>query len=143
MFTSLSGIAALFDFGFTPSIARSMAYAFSGVTSIEIEGTGTSKVEMPNYLLMKKIIIACKLIYTFLATLALLISLVFGTIYVNHITSTILEGNYIFPWILYSIAIFFNILFGFYSVFLRGVGAVAEINISMFISRLLQIFLSS
>lgn len=142
IFSSLAGIAALFDFGFSPSMARSMAYAFSGVASIKKDGVETKGKAGVNYLLMNQLISTCKLIYFLLSSIALVIALSIGTIYVLKVSYVDHGTEYLVPWIIYAISIFLNILFGYYSVFLRGVGAVAEINMVSIISRVIQILLS-
>lgn len=141
IFTSLSAIATLFDFGFSPSIARAMAYAWSG--SHELVKTGASQgndVE-PNYQLMVSVIHACKIIYTLLAFTALLLSLTLGTYYVKYITKEYSNSQYVICWMIYATAIFLNILYSYYSVFLRGVGAVAEINKSTVFAKLAQLII--
>ena len=142
IFTSLAGIAALFDFGFAPSMARSMAYAFSGVESISKTGSHKRCVEEPNYRLMKLLVSSCKVIYASLATVALLLALIFGTLYILKVSGEMHGTEYVVPWIIYAISIFLNILFGYYSVFLRGVGAVAEVNEATIFSRIIQIALT-
>lgn len=142
IFTSLAGIAALFDFGFSPSVARSMTYAFSGVNEIKKTGAESISMRGPNYSLMKRLISTCKVIYFSLSLIALLLALSLGSIYVLKVSGNKKGMRYLLPWIIYAFSIFLNILFGYYSVFLRGVGAVAEINMASIISRIVQIVMS-
>ena len=141
VFTSLSAIAILFDFGFSPSIARSMAYAWSGVSTLKSSGTGETDSSEPNYVLMQTIIKTCKIIYFVISSIALILLLSIGTFYISYITRENPQSDFIISWLIYAVAIFLNILFSYYSVFLRGVGAVAKINIATIVSRLLQIFI--
>lgn len=144
VFVSLSYITTLFDMGFSPSIARSMAYAYSGVARLSKNGVEQADKEAPNYQLMKAIIKTCKTIYTILSLIALLLALTLGTYYIFYISSksaNITQNEPIYAWVIYSIAIFFNLLYSYYSVFLRGIGAIAQINKAIIISRLAQIAL--
>ena len=141
IFSSISAIALLLDFGFSPSIARSMAYAWSGAN--ELKKTGIEKISLsdPNYILIRKIITTCKIIYCSLSMAALALCSSIGTFYILRVLDEKVLPEYIISWIVYSIAIFLNILFSYYSVFLRGVGAVAEINKATIYARVIQIVL--
>ena len=141
VFTNLATIAVLFDFGFSPSIARSMTYAWSGAKELisycvlKI----TDQNREPNFKLIKKLMYSCKVIYFFLAMLCFIFCALFGTVYINHITKDIGVGKYILPWGIYVIAIFLNVLYGYYTVYLRGVGAISNVNISMVVARCVQL----
>lgn len=139
IFTSLSAIAALLDFGFSPSIARGMAYAWSGQKTLVKEGIVSNNVAEPNYLLMAKVASACKILYSILAVFALILAVSCGTIYISHITKADPHNSYIVAWLIYAVAIFLNILFNYYSVFLRGVGAIAAVNKTTVISKFCQL----
>lgn len=139
IFTSLSAIASLFDFGFSPSIARGMAYAWSGQKTLVKEGIESEVEGEPNYILMAKVVSACKIIYTLMATIALILALSIGTLYISHITRVNPSNTYTISWLIYSVAIFLSILYNYYSVFLRGVGAIADVNKTTVISKLVQL----
>jgi len=139
IFTSIGAVTALFDFGFSPSIARSMAYAWSGAEKLVPDGASPQAKDAPNYVLMKRIIRTCKLIYLGLSCCALLLALTAGTIYISSITASLKGYVHYIAWLVYAAAIFFNLLYGYYTVYLRGVGAVADVNKAMVISRCIQI----
>lgn len=139
IFTSIGAVTALFDFGFSPSIARSMAYAWSGAEKLVSNGTSPQVSDMPNYFLMKRIIKACKMIYLGLSCCALLLALTLGTIYISSITASLDGYMHYVAWLIYAVAIFLNLLYGYYTVYLRGVGAIADANKAMIISRCIQI----
>lgn len=141
VFSSLSAIATLFDFGFSPSIARSMAYAWSGAESLSIQGVNKAKNKQPNFELMAVIVKTCKTIYFVLAITALILALTVGTYYVRYITRVAPKIEYIVAWVIYAFAIFTSLFFGYYTVFLRGVGAVSKTNMATVIARVIQIVL--
>ena len=139
IYTSISAIVLLMDFGFSPSIARSMAYAWSGANELKSTGIGRVSISEPNYDLISRIITTCKIIYCSLSLIALMLCSSIGSVYILHILKKTNSPEYIISWIIYIIAIFLNILFSYYSVFLRGVGAVAEINKATIFARVVQI----
>ena len=141
IFLSLSSIATLFDFGFSPSIARSVNYAYSGASDLKEQGADNEKKEEPNFALMKKVIQSCKVLYLLIGILALVVGATAGTFYVYIITKEAFISDYMYPWLIYLLAIFLNIVFSYYNVFLRGVGAVTKINVATIISRMTQIVL--
>lgn len=142
VFSSLGAITGLFDFGFSPSVARSIAYAWSGASELAACGAGSADPGKPNFVLMKRIIRTCKYIYLLISSSALLVSLSIGTVYISSITKSISGYTPYLAWVLYALAIFLNLLFGYYTVCLRGVGAVADANKAMVFSRCAQIALS-
>ncbi len=139
IFGSLSTLITFFDFGFNPSFARSISYAWSGVEFIDKEGGSLSYAEEPNYLLLKKLVVTCRVFYFFLAILALFVMGTIGTAYVKHVSPEYSRNLFIIPWLIYVIAMFINLLYDYFSALLRGVGAVKYVNISMVLGRLIQI----
>ncbi len=141
VFTNLSSIAQLFDFGFTPSVSRSVSYAWSGAKNLQKSGAEESKMSEPNYSLILQVIHVCKMIYTLLALLAFVLGITFGTIYIKSITQDFSGYSHYAAWYLYVAAISLNLLYGYYSVFLRGVGNVKDANKATVISKCIQIVL--
>lgn len=139
VFISLSAFAVMLDFGFSPAIARSMAYAWVGAKKLLVNGSVKSKSMSPNYELIKKITITCKFIYGFIALLSLFLALTIGTVYIDYIMRNSYESNYNIAWIIYAFAISLNIFFGYYSVFLRGIGAIYKVNVSLVASKTTQL----
>ena len=139
VFVSLSAIASLFDFGFSPSFARSVAYCWSGVDKLQKEGNNSSNTSKPNYALLYTVMKTCKLVYLCLAALAFIIGVSVGTYYIKTITVTLTTNDSIIAWFIYLAAIVLNIYYGYYSVLLRGVGAVADVNKAMIFARITQI----
>ncbi|MFR1822663.1 MAG: O-unit flippase-like protein [Clostridium saudiense] len=142
VFQSIGNIVVLFDFGFNPTLARNVAYCWSGVSSLKKEGTERAKVGTPNYKLLKQVIETCKKLYLIISLSAFLIMISFGTIYIINISNELIGYNYIIAWIIYSCAVFSNLYFGYYATMLRGVGAISQMNIANVISRVLQIIIS-
>lgn len=144
IFTSLSGISALFDFGFTVSFSRNIAYCWSGSTRLNKEGadsvTDNAGVD---FVLMKKVLYTSKIVYALISCLALLLGLSAGTFYIISISRELTGYSHIVAWILYAFAVFFNLYFGYYASYLRGVGAVQQVCKITIFSRLLQVVIAA
>lgn len=142
VYLSIGGIVTLFDFGFNPTFARNVAYCWSGAESLNPEGVNFVYESKPNYILLKKVIDTCKLIYFIIAFIALFIMATAGTIYIFFIASNIFNVSVVISWIIYILAVYLNIYYGYYATFLRGVGAVSLYNKINVLARIIQIIIS-
>lgn len=142
IFLSIGGIVTLFDFGFNPTIARNIAFSWSGAKQLDKTDVTFIKNHTPNIVLLKKVILTCKRIYLLISLAALLILLTLGTYYVLYLSKDMTGNNHIVAWIIYSFAVYLNLYYGYYASFLRGVGAISKINIANIFSRSMQILIS-
>jgi len=142
VFLSLGGIVILFDFGFNPTLSRNVAYSWSGAKELSKKGVLKVDSQEPNIYLLKKVLKTCKWIYLAISALALIVLLTIGTTYVMHISQGLDKISVFSAWFVYSISIFFSLYYGYYITFLRGVGAIREVNIATILSRLIQILTS-
>lgn len=142
VFLSVGGIVTLFDFGFGPTLARNVAYTWSGATQLIEKDVIFAKRKEPNILLLKKVLLTCKRIYLIISLFGLIILMTFGTYYINSISSNIQGDLHIIAWIIYSVAVFLNLYFGYYITFLRGVGAIKQVNIATISARAIQIIMT-
>lgn len=142
VYLSIGGIVTLFDFGFTPTFARNIAYSWNGAESIQKEGVVYSENGRANYELLVKIIKVSRVIYFLISGIALFILLTIGTIYIFYLSRDIYNAMIILSWVIYSVAIFLNIYYGCYTMFLRGIGAVGCYNKINIAARLIQVVLS-
>ncbi len=142
VYLSIGGIVVLFDFGFNPTLARNVAYCWSGAEELNAEGVGKSKQSEPNYGLLKKVVSTCKAIYFVIASAALLVLLSVGTVYIHYVSNVLFGRTVVISWLIYTLAVFLNLYYGYFATFLRGVGAVSIYNKINVLSRLIQIFVS-
>lgn len=142
VYLSIGGIVTLFDFGFTPTFARNVAYSWNGAENIQKEGVVYSESGKANYSLLVRIIKISRIIYFLISSIALIILLTVGTIYIVNLSRDIYDSSVILSWMIYSLAIFLNIYYGCYTMFLRGIGAVSCYNKINITARLIQIILS-
>ena len=138
VFASISQFVLLLDFGFAPSFARNIAYIWCGAKTLKNKSLDSINISETDWREFFIILHSCKYIYLLISLLALLILLSIGSIYIIKVSSV----TYLKAWVVYSVAVSFNILYGYYTSFLRGIGAVAENNKATIISKLVQLFLS-
>lgn len=141
IFTSIGAIALLLDFGLTPTLARNIAYVWSGAQVLIEFGVHKTEEQPVNYELLLIVIKVCKYIYLIIAVLSFALLSVCGSLYINHISEAIGGQLYILAWGIYVIAIFMNLYYYYYSSILIGVGGIAENNKAKVIASIVQIVL--
>lgn len=142
VFLSVGGVVTLFDFGFNPTLARNVAYCWSGASELNKTGVTFTTNNQPNIALLKRVISTCKKVYFIISLLALLVMVTIGTAYIIHVSNDINGDSHLIAWFIFCFAVFINLYYGYYSTLLRGVGAISQFNIANIISRLLQLILS-
>lgn len=139
VFASIAQFVVLFDFGFTPTFARNISYIWSGASHIKKESVVTTDEKDTNWYEFKAILKTCSSIYAIIATIGLVLLLSFGSYYVIRISSY----AHLNSWLIYCVAVFFNIYYGYYTSFLSGIGAVAENHKAAILSKLIQLVFST
>ena len=88
IFLAINGLVSLFDFGFDPTFARNIAYAWGGATKITKLGAehASSSSHLPNYQLLAVLVATSRKLYRRISTLALVLISTFGTFYIIHIS---------------------------------------------------------
>lgn len=142
VYLSIGGIVILFDFGFNPTIARNVAYCWSGARELNAEGVGQTEGTEPNFNLLKGVISTCKAIYLVISATALVVMLSIGTVYTHHVSKELPWKIVIISWLVYAFAVFLNLYYGYFATLLRGVGAVSTYNKINVLARLIQIVVS-
>jgi O-antigen/teichoic acid export membrane protein len=142
VFLAINGFVSLFQFGFSPSFARSIAYAFSGVKSIIREGRTLDFSDELDYYFIKKVILICNRVYRIIAIIALLVMVSIGTMYIIYISSELAIIDYMPAWIVFCTAVFLNLYYLYYESLLRGTGSIAELNKATIVSSCVQMVLS-
>ncbi len=143
VFQSIGAIAVLLDFGFSPTFGRNINYCWSGATELQKEGVVFAEGSgEPDFYLMKRVMRTCKVIYGIISSVALVFLLTAGSGYILYVTDFENSKAYLAAWIIYAVAVFMNIYFGYCGSFLRGVGAVAENNKAVVAGRAVQIILT-
>lgn len=138
VFLTIGSFAVLLDFGFQPTFTRNVAFLFSGATSLQKEGIDSSQplLDIPNYALLKTLIKAMKKFYGYSSSVMLFILLVFGSLYVNHLSSDLQEYKSIMiSWVIYAIGTSFSFFYYYFNSLLLGRGLVKENNLLIIISK--------
>ncbi len=135
VFVSMGMITALFDFGFAVTFSRNITYCWSGVSELRKKGVVFSEKREPNYALMKDVLTTSKFIYAALSITAFLFLITAGSIYVRYITNNTEGYIPVIAWLIYAVAVFLNLYYGYYASFLRGVGAVTQANKNILYAR--------
>lgn len=139
---TVSTIVALLDFGFAPQFARNITYVFAGAQELKKEGVAES-YEKINYNLVARMIGVAKMVYSILAIISLIIMLTLGTWYIYDVTNGFKKVNNSFIiWIIYSISVFFNVYYVYYSSLLVGRGLIMESKKAMIFQRIFYIILT-
>lgn len=139
VFVSIGAIASLFDFGFTYTFARNITYCWSGSRKLQRTDAASVETSDTDFGLMKEILTTSRYVYLIIASIAFLLLITVGTLYVIFISRTIPGYTHIIAWIIYSLAIFLNLYFNYYDSFLLGVGAVKRSNQNKVIARIAHI----
>lgn len=140
VFTSIGSLISLLDFGFTPTISRNIAYAWSGAN--KLEATDTAGIKVESYVdaeLFATVIKSSRLIFVIISIIALIILLCPGTFYIWSIASHSDCAFWLESWAIFAASVFLNLLFTYYNSYLRGIGAVAESSKATAISKLFQL----
>ncbi|MFZ4796162.1 MAG: O-unit flippase-like protein [Bacteroidia bacterium] len=141
---TIGSMVSLFDFGFAPQFGRNISYIFSGAQVLLKEGVDINYNEKNpiNYRLLTTMIHTAKYIYKILAFIVLFVMLTFGTLYIYKVTNRFSNvNNSLIVWIVYSISIFFNVYYTYYTSLLSGQGKIMETKKAMVYSRIAYIFL--
>jgi O-antigen/teichoic acid export membrane protein len=140
VFSSVASLVMLVDFGFSPTIMRSMTYAWSGALALTAEGTPEFDPEgKTNNLLVGKLTSASKMIYLIMSMIIIVVLLSAGTLYVRGLIN---DPRYIIAWLLYSFAVFANLFYSNWTSILKGIGAIEDANKALVISRIIYVVFS-
>lgn len=142
VFQSVAAVTTLFDFGFSTTFARNINYCWCGAKELKKSGVIFSEKDEPNFRLMKQTMEVCRFVFLLISMIALLIMATIGTAYIHYISRDISGNEPMIAWVFYLMAIFLNLYYGYYSSFLRGVGAISEVNRSTVVARCAQIVLT-
>ena len=142
IFISIGAIAVLFDFGFGVTFARNITYCWSGAGELHESGVSFVGNREPDYALMNRVLQACKLVYLRLSVAALFLMLTVGMAYVMYVSRDVEGYTHLIAWLIYAVAVFLNLYFGYYASFLRGVGAIDAANKNTVIARTAQIIVT-
>ena len=138
VFASIGQIVVLLDFGFAAALSRNISYIWCGADSLEKENVQVVENKQTNWNSFKVILKTCQYIYVVISVIAFLLLAVAGTPYIINVSGY----DFLLAWGIYGVAVCINLLYSYYTSFLRGVGAIAENNFAGIASKICQIVLS-
>lgn len=147
IFTSVTMITGLMDFGFSPSFARNISYVFSGVRSLKKDGhenVDDADTAAIDYKLLKQTIGAMRYFYSRIALILFVFLAVCGTIYIS-----VLMQNYVgdvreiyFAWAIVCVVNSYNLYTLYYDALLNGRGLVKRKNQIVLIGNIAYLLLA-
>lgn len=143
IFLSIDSIIVLIDMGFSSQFSRNITYVLSGAQKLEKEGISNVFNERINEKLLACTLQTARKIYKIFATIALILLLFFGTIYIKVITREQNINNLLLIWILVCFSNYFNLYFFYLNAFLSGRGMIKETKSSQVMSRIFHMVLCS
>lgn len=129
IFTAITGLVTLLDFGFRPSFARNISYIFSGVKSLKKEGVSTIEHDYGktiDYSLLSGTIEAMKFFYRRMSLVVLALLATCGTAYFIYILGKY-SGNQtdaFVAWVLLICINSYNLYTLYFDALLMGKGYV-------------------
>jgi len=126
VFLSLAAIAALVDFGFSPTLARFVSYAMGGAESLQAQGVAkTGSSTSPNYHLLWELLYTTRTLYRFLTLALLLVLATWGTYVVElRIHETASPALTRLAWAATLVGALWDIYSNWWDVYLRNMNQV-------------------
>ncbi|GAB1475507.1 hypothetical protein MASR2M70_03390 [Bacillota bacterium] len=143
-FTSIGALANLLDFGFKTTITRNVAYAWGGANELpQIDENVIVMADEPNFRLLISIKRTAEFLYFIIGMISLVLLSTLGSWYVINISrNEVAYNDFLLAWIIYIIAIFFNIYLGYWMPLLKGIGAIKENYQAMAISKVIHLLIA-
>lgn len=146
VFMTLAGFSQLIEMGFQPTLARNVAYAYSGAKQLAPDGLPNEHCSENkiNLYLVAGLISAAKKIYLLVAVLATFLMLVVGSIYIYTLLTPSQNIFYsLSSWITFALGYLVNFYFGYITGVLQGRGDITQSNKVVILARGIMIILGS
>lgn len=142
-FSSVTIIVNLFDFGFSSTLLRNVTYVWGGSKELRPEGydhsLSTNKRDDRLFLLTVR---TCKRIYLIIGAIAFVAAASLGTLYIVYVVRDMYKAEYIIAWLISVVSITLNLYSGYWSVLLKGVGAIKQSQKANIAGYLMQLIVS-
>ena len=135
LFLSIHSLVSLLDFGFGPSVQRSVSYVFSGARTLYADGYDSSPDKHVNYNLVNSLLYTCKFIYKRISLFIFISGSTVGSIYLHHSLKEIFDINLFLIWIIYIGSTSLYFYYCYYLSVIRGRGKITHYNIIVISSR--------
>lgn len=136
IFLSISSLVSLIDFGFSPSIQRSVSFIFSGASSLLKEGYSTEIInDGINYKLLSSLLFTSKIVYRNVGIAILCVLILIGSPYLYFSLGSKFSSYILLLWFIYSLSLAFNFYFSYYLSFIKGQGLITKYNLLIIFSK--------
>lgn len=142
---TIGSLVSLFDFGFGPQFGRNITYVLSGAQKLKKEGIYETEESgnQINTRLLVNMIYTARFVYKRISLIVLVIMLSLGTLYIYKVTNGFINvHNSLSVWVVYSVSIFFNIYYTYYSSLLIGKGMIMESKKAMVYSKIVYLIIN-
>lgn len=129
LFSTLTSVIFLLDFGFHNSFSRSVAFVFSGVDSLAVQGFSERDAGSSNeinYSLLRALITSMKWLYSRLAFFLLTLFLTLGTFYIHHVLEDYdgVRSRAYIAWFIFCFISSYNLYTLYFEALLEGSGQI-------------------
>lgn len=139
---TISNLVILADFGFSQQFGRNITYVLSGVQRLLKEGVSSEANSTINYHLVAVLIRTARYVYMRLGLMVLLLMLTAGTVYIYHVTNGFSSVSHsLWIWLLFSVSVFFNFYYKYYTALLTGTALMMEYNKSCMYSKIVYLLI--
>jgi O-antigen/teichoic acid export membrane protein len=129
LFSAISALVNLLDFGFNPSFTRNVTYIFSGAKKLKESGFDTIEENTEiDYSLLKSLISAMRFFYSRAAAIMFFSLAVFGTYYIYIVTANYTQNkNEAYAaWFIFCIVNTWSFYTFYYEALLQGKGLIKQ-----------------
>lgn len=144
VFNAVSSFALLFDMGFSVTMARHIAYCYSGVQRLAAKGieANTEENAKVDRQLLSKVLFSSKIIYLAAAGIMLILLQTVGVFYVQTVSSDVVIAWKEGAWRTFAVSIALNLFVNHYYSVMRGTGKIKEINQIQVVSKIVMLVLN-
>ena len=144
IFTVITQLTFIFDFGFNTSFARNVSYVFSGVSVLKKEGyelVSTDIVVDVDYKLLSATIKAMRFFYSRMALVFFLVLAIAGTFYLSFLMRDYVGdvSEVYVAWIILVLVNSYNLYTLYYESLLNGRGLIKRVHQIIFIGNFVYI----
>ena len=147
IFTAITQLTFIFDFGFNVSFARNVSYVFSGVSSLKREGyefVDSVYINKVDYELLGGTIRAMRYFYSRMAIVLFLLFAVVGTFYIYGLCR-VYSGDVLEVYVAWGILVLinsYNLYTLYYEALLNGRGLIKRVHQIILIGNVVYIILA-
>lgn len=144
IFTSITALVNLLDFGFKSTFTRNVAYVFAGVDKLTEEGLDDVNVlKKINFTLLSNLLATVKKVYRTVSVIAMFFILVIGLPYfLSLVKAEPSKNTMLVAWFIYMLSAIMNLYYYYYTPLLLGRGLIVASHKTIVFSKIVYILFS-